>query len=158
MSAHSLSQAKNYIVHTLRRAVDPDPSAKQIQALWEHFESRCAYCGCELHHDSRKAHRDHLDASGRNHISNRVLSCNICNGDDKREQNWERFLARRCGSDVEAHEARRQRILDWQTACGNPPDIDAEVAAHVDRSIKACCCMLEDHYKRLQLMSTSAAR
>jgi hypothetical protein len=158
MSAYSLSQAKNYIRHTLRKAVDPDPSAKQIQALWVHFESRCAYCGCELDRDNRKAHRDHLDASGRNHISNRVLSCNICNGDDKREQNWELFLVERCGSDVEAHKARRQRILDWQKACGNPPDIDAELAAHVERSIETCCSMLEDHYKRLQRMSTSAAK
>jgi hypothetical protein len=155
MSAHSLSQVKNYIGHTLRKAVDPDPSAKQIQALWAHFESRCAYCGCELDPDNRKAHRDHLEASGRNHISNRVLSCGVCNGDDKRERNWESFLSEKCGSAIEVHKTRRQRILDWQGACGKSPDIDAEVAAQVARSIEVCCATLEDHYKRLQYMSNA---
>jgi hypothetical protein len=94
MSAHSLSQAKNYIRQTLWKAVDPDPSTKQKHTLWVHFGSRCAYCGCELDPRNRKAHLDHLEASGRNHISNRVLSCSVCNGDDKREQNWELFLAK----------------------------------------------------------------
>jgi hypothetical protein len=82
MSAHSLSQVKNYIRRTLWKAADPDPSTKQKQALWVHFGSRCAYCGCELDPKERKTHLDHLEASGRNHISNRVLSCNVCNGDD----------------------------------------------------------------------------
>jgi hypothetical protein len=150
MSAHSLPQAKLYIRHTLRKAVDPDPSAKQIRALWAHFESKCAYCGRELDPKSRTAHRDHLEASGRNHISNRVLSCNVCNGDDKREQNWELFLAKKCGSDVGVHKERRQRILDWTSSCGNPPDIDEEVTAQVERSIAVCCATLEDHYKRLR--------
>ena len=121
--------------------------------MWAHFESRCAYCGCELSREDRKSHVDHLDAvDRRNHISNRVLSCNICNGDRKRERNWEDVLAEACESRTDLYAARRQKILDWQKACGNPPDITEEVVAECDRSIEICRAMLEEHHRRLRAL------
>jgi gluconate kinase len=100
MPAPTISQAKNTIGRALRGLVDRSPSGTEIARLWRHFESECAYCGKPLNKDDRKAHLDHLDANlvvNRNHISNRVLACNICNGDEKRETDWQKFLAVKCG-------------------------------------------------------------
>ncbi len=153
MGNHSLPQAKGYIAGALRKAVDPDPSTRQLKALRAHFESRCAYCGRDLDPDDRTSHLDHLRSGGRggrNHISNRVLSCNHCNGDHKREGDWEKFLAKVCGLGTGLYAARHQRILDWQKACGNPPDIGEAIAAERDRSIEICRSTLEKHHRRLR--------
>jgi hypothetical protein len=150
---HSLPQAKNFVERTLRKAVDPDPSRAQIDEMKLHFKWSCAYCGRDLKTAERKSHVDHLDAVGhRNHISNRVLSCDICNGDEKREQNWEQFLGMKCGSDADLRRERSQRIIDWQVKCGNPQAIDKEVAEQVKQSVYDCCAMFEEHYKRLRSM------
>jgi hypothetical protein len=85
--------------------------------LWRYFESECAYCGKPLNNDDRKAHIDHRDANrsaNRNHISNRVLACNICNGDEKRENDWQTFLGQKCGQDEAACVIRSSRIREWQ--------------------------------------------
>jgi hypothetical protein len=149
MSSHTLSQTKNYIRKALWKAADPAPSAKQVQALWEHFQSSCAYCGRPLQKKERKAHIDHLDANGRNHISNRVIACNLCNGDEKREQNWEEFLVKKC-SDTELLQSRRDRILSWQQRCEQPQAMNEEVAAKIEASIVRCYQVLDDCYKEVK--------
>jgi 5-methylcytosine-specific restriction endonuclease McrA len=89
------SYAKNIIRNTLREIVDPVPSEGEILDLWETFGSKCAYCNRPLEQGARQGHIDHLVstiADGTNHISNRVLACSRCNGDEKRDQNWIEFL------------------------------------------------------------------
>jgi hypothetical protein len=153
MSSHSLSQTKNYIRKALWKAADPAPSAKQKEALWEHFQSSCAYCGRPLQKTERKAHLDHLDATGRNHISNRVIACSLCNGDEKREQNWEEFLIKKCGPGTELFQSRRDRILRWQQQCGQPQALNKEVAAKLKALIDRCYQVLDDCHKEVRQMT-----
>ena len=54
MAAYSLSQAKNYIGRTLRKAVEPEPTEKEIADLWNYFQSSCAYCGVTLKRAERQ--------------------------------------------------------------------------------------------------------
>ena len=149
MPAHSLSQTKNSIRRALWNLADPHPSKTEVQLLWTHFQSSCAYCRAVLNKDERKAHLDHLDV-GRNHISNRVLSCGICNGDEKREQNWESFLAIKCGNDTATLQTRRKKILDWKERWPQLPEIDKEVAANVKESIARCNGVLEDCFRQVR--------
>ncbi len=104
----------------MRRAlfelVDPPPRRSDIEQIWVHFQSACAYCGQPLKPGKKQAHLDHLVPSsggGRNHIANRVLSCATCNEKEKLEAPWEQFLCRKVGSDAEFTQ-RKQRIQAWQ--------------------------------------------
>jgi len=157
MPAPSLPQTKNSIKRALWNLADPQPSKAEVQALWKHFESRCAYCGTKLNKDKRNGHLDHL-VVGRNHISNRVLSCGICNGDEKREQNWESFLASKCGNDTAKLQRRRKKILDWRERCPQPPEINEKVKAKVEESIARCNGVLEDCFRHLRPLVTEQKR
>jgi hypothetical protein len=157
MPAHSLSQTKNSIRRALWNLADPQPSKTEVQLLWTHFQSSCAYCGVVLSKDERKAHLDHLEV-GRNHISNRVLSCGICNGDEKREQNWESFLASKCGNDSATLQTRRKNILDWKGQCPQLPEINEKVVAKVEESIARCNGVLEDCFRQLRLLLVEQQR
>ena len=87
--------AKNTMRRALRTVIDPEPSASEIAKLWEYFGSACAYCERPLSRGNREGHVDHLISGGTNHISNRVLSCPACNGDEKRDEDWLVFLGRK---------------------------------------------------------------
>ena len=109
------SMARNKIRRCLAAIVDPHPSAADKVMLWEYFESECAYCGVTLRREDRSGHLDHVLASsagGSNSIYNHVLSCGRCNGDEKREENWETFLSRKEPNPAVA-QARRLRIESW---------------------------------------------
>jgi len=109
------SMAKNTIKRSLRAFVDRELSATEKLAIWEHFSSQCAYCGKELTREGREGHIDHLiptTSGGTNHISNRVLSCSLCNGDEKREEEWNAFLNRKI-FDPATREARIRKIKGW---------------------------------------------
>jgi hypothetical protein len=149
MPAHSLSQTKNSIRRALWNLADPQPSIAEVQLLWAHFQSKCAYCGAVLNKNERKAHLDHLEV-GRNHISNRVLSCGICNGDEKREQNWESFLASKCRNDGATLQSRRKKILAWKKQSPMLPEINETVVARVEESIVRCNAVLEDCFRQLR--------
>lgn len=104
----------------MRRAIsdliDPPLSKKEKQRVWDHFDSRCAYCGCSIERTSRYGHIDHLVSranGGGNQLGNCVLACKECNGNDKRDQDWEGFLKSKC-PDRKSMAARRERILAWQ--------------------------------------------
>src|SRR5688572_18853574 len=89
------SGAKNAIRRALFGIVDPHPNASQIHQIWSFFDSSCAYCGRSLVRGNRDAHIDHLvskGSGGSNALSNFVLACGICNGDEKREEASERRL------------------------------------------------------------------
>jgi HNH endonuclease len=128
--------AKNTMRRALRAVIDPEPSASEIAKLWEYFGSACAYCGRGLSRGNREGHVDHLISGGTNHISNRVLSCPVCNGDEKREADWLVFLRKKTCDD-QVFRKRRQRIESWHESNKSQEQsrIDAEVQAEIDRAI-----------------------
>ena len=104
--------AKNTIRRALRAIVDPEPRKPAIAHLWDYFKSSCAYCGRSVQRDARGGHVDHLVHDGPNHVSNRVLSCPTCNGDEKREGRWLDFLRKKAKT-RRVFEARKRRIEAW---------------------------------------------
>jgi hypothetical protein len=113
--------AKNKIKRCLGAILDPHPGPEDVRRLWEHFESSCAYCGVAMERHSRQGHLDHAVPAalgGRNSIYSHVLACGRCNGDEKREESWETFLAKKCSS-ADLLGKRRDRIVQW-LAKGDP--------------------------------------
>lgn len=108
----SAGLAKNVVRRALRAVVDPEPSKRAIASLWEYFKSACSYCGRRLDKAGRLGHIDHLVHNGSNHVSNRVLACHSCNGDEKREGAWLPFLRKKAGSQKIFAE-RKRRIEKW---------------------------------------------
>lgn len=104
--------AKNHIRRALRAIVDPEPKVREIFELWDYFESCCAYCGVPLDRRMRNGHIDHLVHDGSNHISNRVLACPTCNGDEKREGPWLGFLCKKTQAPA-LYKIRKNRIESW---------------------------------------------
>ena len=122
----------------LRAVIDREPSASEIAKLWEYFGSACAYCERPLSRGNREGHVDHLISGGTNHISNRVLSCPACNGDEKRDEDWLVFLQKKTlGQQI--FRARRNRIESWHesTKSQEQSRIDAQVQIEIDRAISA---------------------
>ncbi|BCG47929.1 hypothetical protein GEOBRER4_n2782 [Citrifermentans bremense] len=109
------AMAKNTIKRSLRAIVDRELTYPEKAAIWTYFSSRCAYCGGELARMAREGHMDHLvpvQCGGTNHISNRVLSCPRCNGDEKREADWRSFIERKVSDPAQRLE-RTERIEAW---------------------------------------------
>ena len=115
MTRTSVSQAKNTVRRALRAIVDREPSEQEKSRLWKFFESSCAYCGRALNRVDRKGHIDHLIHDGPNHISNRVLSCPTCNGDEKRDRDWLVFLKEKV-SNAALFKKRKKKIKVWVTS------------------------------------------
>lgn len=94
MGKMTKSQVKNNVKTGLVEVVDPFLDNHKT-LVWDYFKSCCCFCGVDLIRKERKGHIDHLvskNDGGLNHISNRVLACSKCNGDDKRDQDWIKFL------------------------------------------------------------------
>lgn len=115
MPRMSAGLAKNHIRRALRAVIDPEPSKQAVRRLWEYFKSCCAYCGRRLEKALRHGHIDHLVHDGPNHLSNRVLACSTCNGDEKREGPWLGFLRKKAGT-RKVFLVRKKRIEDWLLA------------------------------------------
>ena len=103
-------QAKNLMRRAVAEILDPSP--RNVDALWAHFESSCAYCGKPLSREKREGHRDHAVAGGGNGLGNLVLACESCNGDEKREASWHEFLKQKT-TDLALRSARQARIEAW---------------------------------------------
>lgn len=117
MAKTSPSMAKNQIKRSLNAVLDPLPKTPAIDQLWTFFGSSCAYCGAKLGRSERSGHLDHIvpfSAGGTNDIHNHVLSYARCNGDEKREEDWESFLARKVFP-VELRQERSVRIKKWMS-------------------------------------------
>ncbi|WP_037429022.1 HNH endonuclease [Shewanella colwelliana] len=115
MAKDTPSMAKNKIKRSLGAICDPHPSKKEEKALWEYFNSQCAYCGLEIEKGSRAGHLDHLVPSsegGTNSIFNHALSCAKCNGDEKREEQWDSFLKKKAEDEV-IYRLRKSHIEGW---------------------------------------------
>lgn len=115
------SMAKNKMRRSLIAVYDPLPSKTEAKELWNYFESRCAYCGVTIERTSRTGHLDHLVPSseaGCNNIHNHALSCARCNGDEKREEPWKSFLAKKVQSSSVYNE-RKAKIESWLALAPN---------------------------------------
>lgn len=142
MPTSSVPYARNTIQRALRAILDPEPTRKDMDRLWKYFDSSCAYCGRALVRSERNGHADHLvptSMGGTNHISNHVLACDKCNGDEKRDQEWHEFLALKV-RDRAKYRVMSDRIKLWVTT--NQPatarGIDAKLLAHeVGRALLA---------------------
>ena len=108
-------QARNSIKKALYGLLDKPIKRPEVDKLWEYFKFKCAYCGAVLDKSRREGHADHLVSvtlGGNNSLSNFVLACGKCNGDYKRDMDWEPFLAQR-SPDPKVRDERRQKILSW---------------------------------------------
>ncbi|MGB8370810.1 MAG: HNH endonuclease [Limisphaerales bacterium] len=116
MPSVTTAYTKNIVRRAFREIIDETPSKQEVDKIWKFFDSECAYCGKKLQKTNKEGHIDHLVSAskgGRNHVSNRVLSCANCNEKEKLDSPWEEFLASKV-SDPPVLESRRQRISDWQ--------------------------------------------
>ena len=115
MAKDTPSMAKNKIKRSLVAVYDPPPTKKEIDGLWEYFNSCCVYCNQHIERSSRTGHLDHMLAAsegGSNSIHNFALSCAKCNGDDKREESWDTFLKRTAPS-PSVYENNHKAIEHW---------------------------------------------
>jgi len=89
------SQARNAIKRSLKALIDPKPNKAAKEKIWQFFDYQCAYCARKLSPKDRNAHIDHVIAEsdgGSNQLCNLILTCAICNGDEKREMEWQTFF------------------------------------------------------------------
>ena len=104
---------KNISRRVLWAALEKEINRVDRSEMLTFFKAKCAYCGRTL---GARWHADHLipvDSGGLNHISNRVPACPCCNENEKRAQNWETFLAMKCGSNHQLLSSRRSLIATW---------------------------------------------
>jgi len=149
-------QARNAIRRALVGTVDPYPNESQIDRIWSFFGSSCAYCGRSLVRGKREAHIDHLVPSGlggSNALSNFVLSCGICNGDEKREENWQSFL-RRKAPDAGTFKRRKKRIESWITTCPDAPVCDSGLLKVVNREADRVISSFNAALKKVRALKT----
>ncbi|SQD77951.1 HNH endonuclease [Moritella yayanosii] len=149
MAKDTPSIAKNKIKRSLSAILDPHPSTKEVTMLWAYFENSCVYCDLKMERKSRIGHLDHVVAQadgGNNSISNYVLSCAKCNGDEKREMDWLLFLNQKSdNADILA--TRKLKIENWlkkntnvnfeATDIEEAEKIIAVALAQFDESVKA---------------------
>ena len=116
MGKQTPSQAKNTIRRSLFELVSPSPTDVEKEEIWRYFKEECAYCGRKISKDERKGHLDHIIAisrGGTNSKYNHLLACSICNGDEKREMEWDQFLQKKAADNDEY--LRRKRIIEeWK--------------------------------------------
>jgi hypothetical protein len=141
MSRITPSMAKNTIKRSLRSIVDRELTESEKIEIWQYFTNKCAYCGKVLARAGREGHIDHLVptmSGGTNHISNRVLSCPQCNGDEKREEEWQSFLNRKI-SDPKIRAECIKKIQDWvEKHSHRKKPIDENILQrHIDDVFKA---------------------
>ncbi len=99
-----------------------------------HFADHCAYCEANLRAHGAKSNYDHLVSGGTNHISNRVLSCETCNQEEKRERDWLEFLKEKCKQGE--FERRRDLILSWIQNGATMPQETAIPASTINYEIE----------------------
>jgi len=147
------SMAKNKMRRSLVAIYDPHPSRIEVNELWEYFGSRCAYCGAPMERESRIGHLDHLVPSsdgGSNNIHNHALSCPRCNGDEKREELWQSFVARK-SENSSVYEKRYAKIEYW-LSLAPPSAANAELLVEAESIIKEAIESFESSVKRMRML------
>jgi HNH endonuclease len=149
-------QARNAIRRAIIGTVDAYPNDLQIDRIWSFFGSSCAYCGRSLVRGKREAHIDHLVPSGlggSNALSNFVLSCGNCNGDEKREENWESFLRRKV-PDNGTFRRRKRSIESWITTCSDATPCDADLLKIANREADRVISSFNAALKKVRSLKT----
>ena len=137
MAKDTPSMAKNKIRRCLGAVLDPHPTSSEVKTLWMYFQSTCAYCGIYIDPESRTGHLDHIIPSalgGTNEIHNYLLACSRCNGDEKRDEDWQSFLERKI-ADRALVDTRRSHILAWIGKANGRVIRDPAVIAEADAII-----------------------
>lgn len=133
------SQAKNAVSKALLEIIDPPLKATEERRLRAFFQNKCAYCGRETPPGGRTGHIDHLvprQQGGTNHPSNLVLACNICNGDEKLDQSWQDFMAKKV-FDKRQRQERIARIQAWISQERGPVRMSEKARASIhDASLR----------------------
>lgn len=132
MPRYTIAYAKNIMRRTIRAIIDAEPTKTEVAKIWGYFKDECAYCGRKLIKGTKDAHIDHLVSAalrGGNELSNRVLSCGPCNGNEKRDTPWGNFL-RHKNPNKQLFQTRRHVILKWKKqAAGRKPGISSGLRA-----------------------------
>lgn len=153
------SAAKNAIRRALVGVVDPHPSASQIHRIWTFFESQCAYCGRPMVRGDRDAHIDHLVSTykgGSNSLGNFVLSCSICNGDEKRDEHWESFLRKKAPDD-KIFKMRKEKIEAWVASCTSASMCDPAVLKAVDQEVTRAIASFDEALHNIRKLKSDSA-
>ncbi len=151
------SIAKNHIGRALHTVYDPWTSNEQINLLWAYFDNQCAYCGVNLDKKNREGSIDHILSQaqgGTNAIHNLVLACLHCNGDLKRDMEWELYLSDKAFGEI--HVARKAKIEDWMSMSKGDEQIDSESLASLDSIIndaKAAFDLCVERVRELKKMN-----
>ncbi|QIF04586.1 HNH endonuclease [Roseimicrobium sp. ORNL1] len=144
------SQAKNFVRRALTAIVDPPPSIQALQQIWDHFDSRCAYCDLELTPGRKQAHYDHLVSKGGNALDNFVLSCATCNEKEKLDKDWETFLETKAPTS-EIFGIRRARIVEWrQLACKQVVNVDPALLNMAECAVVEVLELFEEKVEELR--------
>ena len=147
------SQARNAIKKSLKALIDPKPSKAEKEKIWQYFENQCAYCGCELNPKERKAHLDHVVAEadgGSNGLCNLILTCAICNGDEKREMDWQTFLLEKCQGETADYQRRYKKITTWFAEQGGSATISKELQAQLESAFNTVDALYSDVVEQLR--------
>jgi hypothetical protein len=145
---YTVAQAKNSMRRAVAEILDPSPAS--VDAVWEHFRHRCAYCGCELDREARQGHIDHAEKDGGNHLGNLVLACGTCNGDEKRDQSWREFLPNKASGSVLAE--REARIIEWAALHPQPAQISRPELGQLLKEIEDIIASFEQKSSELKGM------
>lgn len=147
------SQARNAIKKSLKALIDPKPTKADKDKIWKYFENKCAYCGCVLSQSDRKAHLDHVVAEsdgGSNRLCNIILTCAICNGDEKREMDWQEFLLQKCGAETPEYKQRYNKITHWLETDNGSPIISEEQKALIESAFNTVNTTYSDVVEQLR--------
>lgn len=141
------SQARNAIKRSLKALIDPMPSKVEKNQIRSYFENKCAYCGCELKPKERKAHLDHVVAEadgGSNGLCNLILTCAICNGDEKRDMDWQTFLLQKCHGETAEYHQRYKKITTWFAEQGGSATISQVQQAQLESAFNTVDALYSD--------------
>jgi hypothetical protein len=144
------SQVKNLIRRSLRLIVDPEPEPHDRTRCIGFFQHTCAYCGEPI--AQGRGDLDHLVSAargGRNHISNRVFSCKLCNAELKRDKDWQDFLKERHGLGSE-YSARRQEILVWVQNAGAAPPLSTDMLMLLEQAAESATAAYDEACRRVR--------
>jgi hypothetical protein len=162
VKAHSPARVKNLMHRAFNDLLDPPPSVAEQKRVRAHFGDRCAYCDAPA--EPRDGHLDHADAAGGNGIGNLILACKRCNGDEKREMNWDQFVMLKSAGDAEAYVRRHARIAAWMAAHPTrvrPPaalvDLQAAAEAEAKAAFDSAFARVRDAAKAWRVRGTDSS-
>lgn len=147
------SQARNAIKRSLKALIDPSPRKVEKEKIWLYFENQCAYCGCQLNQKDRKAHVDHVVAEsdgGSNRMCNLILTCGICNGDEKREMDWQTFLLQKCQGETSEYQQRFNKITNWVSEQGDSAILTKEQQAQLESAFNTVDALYTEVVEQLR--------